>query len=123
MGQKIHEIAGSVDARGIDEWLSESMASQWRRSAVTQLSVGEKGVKAKEASAERGFYRPQGHRKKSSLMSGDRRWRDLVWRAEQWSSTDETWGKRFMRLRGVSMREESMNGYWSRRLASGEGQR
>jgi hypothetical protein len=60
MGQKIHEIAGSVDARGIDEWLLESTASQWRRLAVTQLSVGEKGVKAKEASAERGFYRPQG---------------------------------------------------------------
>jgi hypothetical protein len=63
------------------------------------------------------------HRKKSSSMSGNRRWRDLAWKAEQWSSSDETWGKRFMRFRGVSMREELTNGYRSRWLASGEGQR
>jgi hypothetical protein len=33
-----------------------------------------------------------------------------AWRAEQWSSSDETWGKRSIRSRGVAMHEESTNG-------------
>jgi hypothetical protein len=48
------------------------------------------------------------------------RHRDPRWRPDEWSLSCKNQGKSSVRSRRNSMHKESMNGGWSRRLASGE---
>jgi hypothetical protein len=60
------------------------------------------------------------HKSKSSLTSSRGRRREVRWRLELFPDGRETWGKRSVRVRGLGLPKESVNGQANRWLTGDE---